>query len=455
MLALPARSGRGLHLGETGALFMALSFILMGFGILMIYSASSIMALTSQDYGFNPAYFAIRQAAYAIAGSLMAAVVCFFDYHVWSEKLLIPIWFAAVGLLALVLSPSAGADAYGATRWISIGPVHLQPSEFAKPTMLLCAARILQQYYEEGELTLKDLGLRALLVFGIPLGLVLFQPDKGSVLIMGATILVMLFLAGFPLKITAILMAVGFGGIWALANFDAYSRARIEMMNNPWVDPYKAGYQLIQGYYAFGSGGLLGVGLGMSRQKYSYLPMAYNDFILAVIGEELGFVGMVILLLAFLCLAWLGFKIAREAPDMAGRLIAAGAVTMMCAQLMVNAGGVLGIIPLSGKPVPFISYGGSSIVSTLIQVGLVLSVAHASQDGVSSRARDFSVLEGSTDTSGQGFRVIAGGRSQRTPEGIRQSHDLADRLGGRVSYNANGTRRVDLGRSPSDRLRGR
>ena len=455
MLPFSARSDRSLHVGETGALFLALSVILTGFGILMIYSASSIVALTSQDYGFNPAYFAIRQAAYAIAGAILAAVAWYFDYHAWSEKLLPLIWGLIVLMLGAVLLTSAGADAYGATRWLSIGSVHLQPSEFAKPVMLLCAARIFQMYYEEGGLSFNELGLASFVVFGLPLFLVIRQPDKGSVLIMVVTIAVMLFLAGFPLKYTLGILAAVCGGIWALANFDSYSRARIEMMNNPWVDPYHAGYQLIQGYYAFGSGGLLGVGLGMSRQKYSYLPMAYNDFILAVTGEELGFVGLVVLLMAFLCLAWLGLKIAREAPDMAGRLIAAGAVTMMFAQLMVNACGVVGLIPLSGKPVPFMSYGGSSIVSTLILVGLVLSVARASQEGSASRARDFSVLEGSTGASGRGFRVISGGRSQRTPEGIRQSHDLADRLGGRVSYNANGTRRVDLGRSPTDRLRGR
>ena len=454
-MALPGRGDRSLHVGETGVLFLALVVILTGFGILMIYSASSIMALTSKEFGYNPAYFAIRQAIFACAGAVMAMVAYVFDYHLWSRSLLPFIWGFIVFLLALVLLSSAGADAYGATRWIAVGPVHLQPSEFAKPVMLLCAARTFQQYFEEGELTLGDLFGRMAVIFGIPFLLIMRQPDKGSVLIMGATVLVMLFLAGFSLKVTAMLMAAGLAGILLVANFDAYSRARIEMMNNPWLDPYKAGYQLIQGYYAFGSGGLLGVGLGMSRQKYSYLPMAHNDFVLAVIGEELGFVGLTVLLLAFFCLAWLGYKIAREAPDMAGRLIAAGAVTMMCVQLMVNAGGVLGIIPLSGKPVPFISYGGSSIMSTMILAGLVLSVARASQEGVAHRTSDFAVLEGSTDTSGRGLRVIAGGRSARTPEGIRSAHELSERLGGRVSYNANGTRRVDLGRSPSERLRGR
>ena len=143
-MALPGRGDRSLHVGETGVLFLALVVILTGFGILMIYSASSIMALTSKEFGYNPAYFAIRQAIFACAGAIMAMVAYVFDYHLWSRSLLPFIWGFIVFLLALVLLSSAGADAYGATRWIAVGPVHLQPSEFAKPVMLLCAARTFQ-----------------------------------------------------------------------------------------------------------------------------------------------------------------------------------------------------------------------------------------------------------------------------------------------------------------------
>lgn len=450
LAALRSDTTRG-GVGETGVLFAAIALGLTGFGVLMIFSASSIMALTSADYGYNPGYFAIHQLIYALAGIVGACIVALFDYHVWTRTFRWPIWLATVFMLAIIFTPMAGADAYGATRWIALGPVHLQPSEFAKATILLVAADLFMQYYEEGGLTVDQLSVRAAVLILLPIFLVLKQPDKGSVLIIGMTVILMLFMAGLPIRFSLILVGIGVTVILALAFRDEYSRARIMMMGNPWLDEYGDGYQLVQGYYAFGSGGLFGVGLGMSRQKYSYLPMAHNDFILAVIGEELGFVGLTVMLAFFFALVWLGFKISREAPDLSGRLLAAGAVTMLSIQLMVNACGVLGIIPLSGKPVPFISYGGSSIMGTLILVGLVLSVAHASQAPSTRASHDFSVVEG--NTSGR-FRVIQGGAS-RTPEAIRSSHDLAANLGGRVSYNANGTRRVDLGPSASDRLRGR
>ena len=156
------------------------------------------------------------------------------------------------------------------------------------------------------------------------------------------------------------MLGVGIVGVLANSLKDDYSRARIVAVLNPWSDPTGSGYQLIQGFYAFGSGGLFGVGIGMSKQKYSYLPMAYNDFIFAVVGEELGLVGTLGLLAAFGVLAWAGFRIARYAPDMCGRLIAAGCTSLIIIQLLVNVCGVLGLIPLSGKPVPFVSYGGST-----------------------------------------------------------------------------------------------
>jgi cell division protein FtsW len=193
----------------------------------------------------------------------------------------------------------------------------------------------------------------------------------------------------------------------------------------------------------------------MSRQKYSYLPMAHNDFIFAVIGEELGFVGTVLVLAAFLFLLYLGYRIAQQASDLQGRLSASGCVTMMMIQLLINTSGVLGIIPLSGKPIPFLSYGGSSIIMNLMLVGLVLSVARHSdvtQTSREERRSSFRVYDG---RGASGFRVLSGGVST-TPESLRESRDFASAYGdGRISTNTNGTRRIDLGPSPSDRLRGR
>lgn len=424
--------------------FGVIVFVLTAFGLLMIYSASSITALTSEATGHNPTYYLTHQLGFVVAGTMVAIVIALNDYHVWSETLCLLILIATVGLLFAVIFTSAGQDAYGATRWISVGPLHLQPSEFAKASVILAAASALQRYYEyDGDLT--GLGIRLAVMVGLPLLLILLQPDKGTVCIVGATVAVMLFLAGMPLKYVLAVGGAAIAIVLALAFKDDYSRARIATMWDPWKDPDKSGYQVIQGLYAFGSGGLFGTGLGNSRQKYSYLPMAHNDFIYAVIGEELGLVGTLAVLALFALLIWIGFRIARSAPDLSGRLIASGCMTLLAIQLCINAGGVLCMIPLSGKPIPFISYGGSSIISTLILMGLVLSVARTSQ---ASSSRGFTVHEGTA----QSLRVIEGGLG--SPADGYGSRD-AQGLMGRISRNANGTRRIDLGPSASDRLRGR
>ena len=429
--------------------FCLIAFCLTVFGLVMIYSASSIMSLTSAATNNDPAYYLKRQAIFALIGVAMAIVCAQADYHVWSERLLKPIWGVSLFLLALILMPMASADAYGATRWIAIGPFHLQPSEFAKAAILLASATVIADYAEDdGDLVrlCKRLAIYALL----PLILVLMQPDKGTVLIVGVTVAIMFFLAGAPMPYVVAALVAAVAGVLMLAFKDEYSRARIMTMLDPWRDPYNSGYQLIQGFYAFGSGGLTGVGLGMSRQKYSYLPMAHNDFIFAVVGEELGLVGTLGMVVGFLALAWFGIRIARSAPDLSGRLIAAGSVSMLIIQLLVNACGVLGIIPLSGKPIPFMSYGGSSIMSTMLLVGLVVSVSRAAQ---ASSGSSFVLYEGGPGTNG--FRVIQGG-ANNTPQSLRASQEFDQAFGqGRVTMNANGSRRINLGPSASERLRGR
>lgn len=425
-----------------GTVFLVTAIALTAFGVLMIYSASSIMALTSEATNHNPLYYAVRQLAFAVVGAVLAAVAWRGDYHLWAQAALPVVWgLTALGLVA-VIATSAGQDAYGATRWIAIGPFSFQPSEFAKVTLLLAAAGLLQRFFEEGSLGLRDFLVRAALLVGIPLVLVLAQPDKGTVMVVGVTIVAMLALAGAPWRVVAALAAAGALGFVLLSLRDEYSRQRIVTMLDPWADPYGAGYQLIQGYYAFGSGGLFGVGVGMSRQKYSYLPMAHNDFIFAVIGEELGLVGTVALLLSFLLLLWLGLRIAQDAPDLSGRLIAAGGPTMLAVQLLLNVSGVLGIFPLSGKPIPFVSYGGSSIMSTLLIVGLVLSVSRTSAATRDDRA----AWGGHRPHDG----VPPSSRLRVIPGGAR-----AVRGEGRASSDAYGTGSARLDPNVPDRLRGR
>lgn len=423
--------------------FAVIVFVLTAFGLLMIYSASSIMALTSETTGHDPAYYLKRQLFYIVVGAAVALFVAHFDYHTWSEKFCIPICVAVVAMLLVVFGP-AGQGAYGATRWIPAGPVNLQPSEFAKASVILSAASVAQRYFEDDH-DLSGLGIRLALMVGFPLLLILLEPDKGTTCIIGLTVAIMLFLGGMPVRHVATVGAIALAFVLFLAFKDDYSRARIVTMLDPWQDPYGDGYQVIQGLYAFGSGGLFGRGIGNSRQKYSYLPMAHNDFIYAVIGEELGLVGTLMVLALFALLVWIGFRIARSAPDLSGRLIASGCMTLLAIQLSLNACGVLCMAPLSGKPVPFISYGGSSVISTLILMGLVLSVARTSK---AASSRGFTVYEGTS----QGLRVIEGGMG--SPADIRASRGSEGPIG-RVSLNSNGTRRIDLGPNASDRLRGR
>lgn len=353
--------------------------ILVCFGLVMIYSASSISAMTSEDMGYNPFYYVQRQLGFAAAGVALAFIVSRIDYRTVVKNFQVPIWIVTIVMLAIIFTPIAGADAYGATRWISIGPFSFQPSEFAKITILISVSYLAQQYFIDQTIDQIEFFKKFVIAALVPLVLILAQPDKGSTLIIVGTLLVIGYLADVDRRVLVTIAVGGFIGFAFLSLKDDYSRARVMTMFNPWADYYGAGYQLAQGFYAFGSGGIFGVGFGFSRQKYSYLPMAHNDFIFAVIGEELGFIGVLGLLAVFGALVWAGFKIARYAPDLTGRLIAAGCTSMFIIQAFVNIGGVLGLLPLSGKPLPFISYGGSTIMSSILMVGLLMSVSRQSR----------------------------------------------------------------------------
>lgn len=460
-------------------LFLATSIGLVLFGLLMIYSSSSIVGLTTRSYDYDPTYFLVHQAEFAGAGVVLAIGLALVDYRVWSGTPLRVLLLLTVLMLAVVYTPMAGRDAFGATRWIAIGPFSLQPSEFAKVTILLVGAQIAHAYFTEGSL---GPGEAAKLAFGgicVPLALVLWQPDKGTTGVLGITLLIMCFLAGMSVRHIAVagVACLAFAAFYALK--DDYSRARVLTMLNPFSDPYGAGYQLTQGFYALGSGGITGMGLGFSRQKYGYLPMSHNDFIFAIVGEELGFIGAFALLAAFGLLLWSGLKIAENASDGPGRLIAAGCTSLIIVQLLLNVSGVLGVFPLSGKPVPFVSYGGSSVMSCLLLVGLVMSVSLRStlpETAYDRRRARMRLAEDSRRQEAQprrlpdrlpepmpvpvvrepsasaplarrGWRVVEGG----APRAARGASAVRPRTSALVR---GGYERVDLGPSASDRLRG-
>ena len=451
--------------------------ILVCFGLVMIYSASSISAMTSEDMGYNPFYYVQRQLGFAAAGVALAFIVSRIDYRAVVRSFQVPIWVVTIGMLAIIFTPIAGADAYGATRWISIGPFSFQPSEFAKITILISVSYLAQQYFIDQTIDQMEFFKKFAIAALVPLVLILAQPDKGSTLIIVGTLLVIGYLADVDRRVLATIAVAGFIGFAFLSLKDDYSRARVVTMLNPWADYYGAGYQLAQGFYAFGSGGIFGVGFGFSRQKYSYLPMAHNDFIFAVIGEELGFIGVLGLLAVFGALVWAGFKIARYAPDLTGRLIAAGCTSMFIIQAFVNIGGVLGLLPLSGKPLPFISYGGSTIMSSILMVGLLMSVSRQSrlpETEYDRQRASWSIAEEQDTFDAPGFAgltMVDGGvgvgmplprssrpkssaqSSARPSRGVLRSRD-DDAPQGRITTDASGRRRIDLGPSASDRLRG-
>lgn len=357
-------------------LFVLAIAILSIIGLLMVFSASSITALTNSFLGNNPIYFLVRQAGFMAVGILGAFLISRMDYHLLCHQFLWGIFGIALMLLLLIFTPIAGHDAGGASRWISIASFSLQPSEFTKFILVLMFARIACDY-QDHLFDMREFMKRTALFICLPLLLIFAQPDKGTSMVLVITFLVMAFYAGFSGKWCLILTGLGIVGLLAMSLRDNYARLRLLGMLDPWKSPEKYGYQLIQGFYAFANGGLFGTGIGMGKQKYGYLPMAYNDFIFSVIGEEMGLIGAVVVLACFGLILYSGLKIAHHAHDMEGRLIVVGVCMMFVIQTALNISGVLGIFPLSGKPIPFVSYGGSSIISSFLLMGLVLSVSRS------------------------------------------------------------------------------
>jgi cell division protein FtsW len=437
---------------------VVVTFVLVAFGLLMIYSASSIKAQSSQG---DAAYYLKRQLLFVLVGLAGAVLLARTDYHVWYKKALRIIWVVTLALLAL--TALMGIGSHGATRWISIGPINLQPSEFAKITIVLTGANLCESYFDDGAIDFRQFLINGAIGVGIPLVLVLAQPDKGSTLIAAATLLVMLYLSGVSGKTILLILGICLAAFFVYSMKDEYSRKRFLTSLDPWSDPYGDGYQLIQGFYAFGTGGLFGVGIGMSKQKYSYLPEAHNDFIFAIIGEECGLVGCLAVIAAFVIFVYAGIQICKYAPDLAGRLIACGCTSLIAIQFFVNVLGVIGITPLTGKPLPFLSYGGSSIISCLMLVGLIVSVSRSSvlpETVNERRRRQMSVAaESATDVG----RVMTRSEAMATP--LPQVRDTVGRQGssrdglrlvddaGPTASRGTGRGRIDLGDRPADRLR--
>nr|WP_051353776.1 putative peptidoglycan glycosyltransferase FtsW [Atopobium fossor] len=435
---------------EPRLILSLITAALVVFGLVMIYSASSVKALQTTG---DAAYFFKRQLVYALVGGGVAILLGISNYHTLRKGLRLA-WVAS--LLVLLLTAGLGAATKGAVRWLTIAGFSFQPSEFVKVVLVLYAADILHRYYAEHSIGLTTFAIEAGLRIAAPLLLILIQPDKGTTLILGGTILVMAYLSGLSMRflVPAVGIAVAFIVVLILA--DDYSRARVITMFNPEADPYGAGYQLLQGFYAFGSGSFMGAGIGMSRQKYAYLPEAHNDFIFAVVGEETGLIGTIGVILGFCAFLYYGYRIAKNAPDLCGKLIAAGCTSLIIIQLFVNVMGILGIAPMTGKPLPFLSYGGSSIMSTLALVGLIISVSKQSvlpETEFDRRRSQMSLAS----TPEQNLSTAESSADKPQKAGVFTFHTTAERMG--ITRTQSGHRsnnqRIDLGPSPTERLRSR
>ena len=344
--------------------------ILMLFGLVMIYSASFIWA----EYKFgNSLHYAIYQATFMLIGIFLMYFLSKINYKFYyknATKLLI----IAIILLILVLIPGIGIVRNGSRSWFGIGGFGIQPSEFAKLALIIFASK----YLEKSNKFLKDYKRGVFPILGILLfifGLIMLEPDFGTGMILVISIIAILFVAGVNMKFFFGLGAIGIAGIIILIIIAPYRMDRITSFLDPWSDPLGTGFQIIQSLYAIGPGGLLGMGLFNSRQKHFYLPEPQTDFIFSIISEELGVLGVVIVVTLFGIILYRSIKISLRQENLFAKYLSFGLIFQMIVQTILNLSVVIGLIPVTGVTLPFLSYGGSSLLISCISVGIILSIS--------------------------------------------------------------------------------
>ncbi|MBI4589884.1 MAG: putative lipid II flippase FtsW [Candidatus Rokubacteria bacterium] len=348
---------------------------LVSIGVVMVYSASAIVAA---DRFRDPYFFLKKQLFWALLGfgCLWAAMTL--DYRSL-QRIVVPLLVLSLVLLVLVLVPPFSQEIHGTRRWFRWGPVSFQPAELAKFSLVVYLAAFLARRREVVESFWLGL-LPPLLVAGAMAGLVLLQPDLGSSLALVALVFCLLFLAGGRLKQMTLVAASALPLVAVTIFMAPYRSRRILTFLDPWADPRGSGFQIIQSYLALGSGGLFGRGLGESKQKLFYLPEPHTDFIFAVLGEEVGLLGASAVVCLFGLLIWRGIRIGLGAPDLFGAFLALGLTTLLACQTLVNLGVVTGALPTKGLPLPFVSFGGSSLLMAMVSIGVLLNVSQHTRD---------------------------------------------------------------------------
>ena len=345
---------------------------LLGIGLIMVFSSSAVTA--NVNYG-DAYYFFKKQLMWAIISVVAMIIVMKLNFSRLKD-FAIPLMVIAVVCLMLVITP-LGMDVKGSSRWFNLGFFRFSPSEFAKVALVMFLARSLDIKLDKISSFTKGV-LPFLVMLVLICGLIMLQPDLGTSFTIAATVFFMLMVAGAQWIHLGLITLSGIVAVAAAIILEPYRMERVTAFMNPWKYASDEGFQTIQSLYALGSGGLFGMGLGRSRQKFFYLPEQHTDFIFAILGEELGFIGACLVVTLFLLFAWRGFKIAINAPDNFSRLLAAGVTIMITFQAAINIGVVSGALPVTGITLPFISYGGTSLLFTMIGVGLLLNISRYS-----------------------------------------------------------------------------
>jgi cell division protein FtsW len=374
---------------------------LVAFGLVMVFSATSASAALGEG---DPMRFLVKQGLYAGAGLVLLAVFTRVDYHALRPLAPILLAVAFVGCVAvLAVAPSIN----GAQRWFLVGPISIQPAEIAKLAVLVWACAVLSRRPVPATLgqLLKPVGI-VVAVFG---ALIVIEPDLGTTIALFVMIAGILLVSGVPFRLFALTATLALGAGALAIWMEPYRRERLFSFLDPWKDAQGAGFQNVQAIIGMGSGGITGEGLGQGIQKVNFLPEAHTDMIFAVVGEELGFVGSSLVIAAFAVFAWAGFRVALQCRDPFGKRLAAGITTLICGQAAVNLAAVLGIAPLTGIPLPFVSYGGSSLLVLLCCVGVLLNIA-VNERVVEARVRD----RGRGNSRSRPARARGGGSAPRT-----------------------------------------
>ncbi|MCY9668037.1 putative lipid II flippase FtsW [Paenibacillus alginolyticus] len=364
--------------GTPDFLLLFLTFVLVCFGLAMVFSASSMTSAFYEKFNNDPWFFTKKQLM-AVGIGTVGMLFCMNLHYSKLKKLVLPAFFVIVVLLVLVIFTS---KANGAASWFNVGKFGIQPTEFAKLIVILYLASLISNKEEKFRNFKKGL-LPALLIVGFVCFLIMLQPDFGSCMILLICAAIVIMVGGSNLKHiffigtgSVAIAAIGVALYLLKGNTNNnYRINRLTSFLDPFSDPQGNGLQVVQSLYAFGHGGLTGAGFGQGIQKLHYLPEAHTDFIFAIIGEELGFIGSALFILIFLIFLWRGILVAVRSPDMFGMLTGVGIMVMFALQAFINIGGVTNTIPLTGVTLPFISAGGSSMMVSLISMGILLSIS--------------------------------------------------------------------------------